>query len=71
MAHENERIARENETNEAFFHVKPDPRAKLRVVTRQTREKTQKVGKFQSSGSREHGENQVRVLDGGGARRLA
>ena len=31
---------------EAFFHVKPDPGPKSRVMTRETCEKTRKVGKF-------------------------
>ena len=48
---------------EAFFHVKPDPGPKSRVITRQTRKKTRKDEKFQSSGSRENGENQARGDD--------
>ena len=45
---------------EAFFHVKPDPGPKSRVIIRQTRKKTRKEEKFQSSGPRENGENQAR-----------
>ena len=51
---------RSNQPLQAFFHVKPDPGPKSRVMTRQTRKKTRKEEKFRKPLSRENGENQAR-----------